>query len=68
MGNGRLSGPMSVSSGSWLCNRTARLLGFPLVDSRVSITQDVYFGRGSGSRRAADVLGTISGDDPKRVG
>jgi integrase len=36
--------------------------------SRISITQDVYFGRGAGSRQAADALDALGRDEPKGVG
>jgi integrase len=47
---------------------TVREVADQLGHSRVSITQDVYFGRGSGTRRAAEVLGAINEHDPKSVG
>lgn len=47
---------------------TVREVADQLGHSRVSITQDVYFGRGAGSRRAADVLDAVGRDEPKGVG
>jgi integrase len=47
---------------------TVREVADQLGHSRVSLTQDVYFGRGSGTRRAAEVLGAINEHDPKSVG
>jgi integrase len=40
---------------------TVREVADQLGHSRVSITQDVYFGRGAGSQRAAEILGAIDG-------
>jgi integrase len=47
---------------------TVRELADQLGHSRVSITQDVYFGRSAGSPRAAEVLDAIGKVDPKSVG
>jgi integrase len=47
---------------------TVREVADQLGHRRVSITQDVYFGRGAGSRRAAKVLDAIGKIEPKSVG
>ena len=47
---------------------TMREIADQLGHSRMSITQDVYFGRGAGSPRAADALDALGGDTSKSEG